>query len=155
MHDRSFLGFLTYSNQKESAPFRSIKLSNQTPSLVRIFDKRMKLVVNYYFSKNEEGSNFSKANSLDSENAIEIVLTASPPEDRIELQSRYNRECFSPISNMDFQFWAIWVAQGSKVKNLQFWSRSTFELFFLVFIGEFIFLVYFYFVASELKICTL
>ena len=117
MHDRSFLGFLTYSNQKESAPFRSIKLSNQTPSLVRIFDKRMKLVVNYNFSQNEEGSNFSKANSLDSENAIEIVLTASPPEDRIELQSRYNRECLSPISDMDFQFWSIWVAQGSKGKK--------------------------------------
>ena len=61
---------------------------------------------NLLLSKNEEGSNFSKANSLESENAIEIVLTASPPEDRIELQSRYNRECLSPISNMDFQFWA-------------------------------------------------
>ena len=80
----------------------------------------MKLVVNYYFSKNDEGSNFSKANSLESENAIEIVLTASPPEDRIELQRRYNRECLSQISNIDFQFWAIWVAQGSKGKNLQF-----------------------------------
>ena len=64
----------------------------------------MKLVVNYYFSQNEEGSNFSKANSLESENAIEIVLTASPPEDRMELQSRYNRECLSPISNMIFNF---------------------------------------------------
>ena len=120
MHDRSFLGFLTYSNQKESAPFRSIKLSNQTPSLVQIFDKRMKLVVNYYFSQNEEGSNFSKANSLDSENAIEIVLTASPPEDRMELQSRYNKEYLSPISNMDFQIWVIWVAQGIKEKFFYF-----------------------------------
>ena len=79
----------------------------------------MKLVVNYYFSKNEEGRNFSTANSLEtcleSENAIEIVLTASPPEERIELQSRYNRECLSPISNMDFQF--LVAAQGSKGKN--------------------------------------
>ena len=39
---------------------------------------------NLLFSKNEEASNFSRANSLESENAIEIVLTASPPEDRIE-----------------------------------------------------------------------
>ena len=154
MHDRSFLGFLTYSNQKESAPFRSIKLSNQTPSLVRIFDKRMKLVVNYYFSKNEEGSNFSKANSLESENAIEIVLTASPPEDRIELQSRYNRECLSPISNMDFQFWAIGVAWGSKGKIFNVELYATFQLFFHVFISEFIFLIYFYFVASAPKSCT-
>ena len=31
-------------------------------------------------------------------------------------QSRYNRECLSPISNMDFQFWSIWAAQASKGK---------------------------------------
>ena len=105
------------TKKKARHPSQWIKLSNQTPSLVQIFDKRMKLVVNYYFSQNEEGSNFSKANSLESENAIEIVLTASPPEDRMELQSRYNRECLSPISNMDFLFWAKWAAQGSKRKK--------------------------------------
>ena len=27
-------------------------------------------------------------------------------------QSRYNRVYLSPISNMDFQFWTIWAAQG-------------------------------------------
>ena len=115
----------------------------------------MKLVVNYYFSQNEEGSNFSKANSLESENAIEIVLTASPPEDRMELQSRYNRECLSPISNMDFQFWVIWVAQGSKEKIFNFELWATFELLFHVFMGEFIFLIYFYFVGSALKSCII
>ena len=87
----------------------------------------MKLVVNYYFSKNEEGRNFSTANSLEtcleSENAIEIVLTASPPEDRMELQSRYNRECLSPISNMDFQFLAIGASQGSKGKIFNYELR--------------------------------
>ena len=35
---------------------------------------------------------------------------------RMELQIRYNRGCLSPISDMDFQFWAIWAAQGSKGK---------------------------------------
>ena len=89
--------FYILKTQKERTLSKSITLSNQTPSLVRTFDKRMKLVVNYYFSKNEEGSNFSKANSLESENAIEIVLTASPPEDRIEQplgESKHrNRDC--------------------------------------------------------------
>ena len=33
-------------------------------------------------------------------------------------QSKYNRECLSLISNMDFQFWALWAAQDSKGKNL-------------------------------------
>jgi hypothetical protein len=77
----------------------------------------MKLVVNYYFSQNEEGSNFSKANSLESENAIEIVLTASPPEDRMELQSRYNRECLSLISNFGSYGWLSVVTE--KIFNFE------------------------------------
>ena len=36
-----------------------------------------------------------------------IILSSRP-----WTQSRYNRGCLSPISNMDFQFWAIWAAQG-------------------------------------------
>ena len=34
----------------------------------------------------------------------------------LKAQSRYNRVFPSPISNMDFQFWAIWAAQGSEGK---------------------------------------
>ena len=36
----------------------------------------------------------------------------------LEAQSRYNRGCLSPISDMDFQFLAIWAAQGSTEKKL-------------------------------------
>ena len=25
-------------------------------------------------------------------------------------------ECLSPISDMDFQFWVIWAAQGSRIR---------------------------------------
>ena len=32
-------------------------------------------------------------------------------------QSRYNRWCLSSISNMDFQFLAIWAVQGSTEKK--------------------------------------
>ena len=35
-------------------------------------------------------------------------------------QSRYNREFLSPIFNTDFQFCAIWTAQGSKGKFFNF-----------------------------------
>ena len=34
-----------------------------------------------------------------------------------ESRSRYNRGCLSPISDMDFQFLAIWAAQGSTFKK--------------------------------------
>jgi hypothetical protein len=32
-------------------------------------------------------------------------------------QSKYNRECLILISNMGFQFWTLWTAQGSKKKK--------------------------------------
>ena len=35
-------------------------------------------------------------------------------------QSRYNREFLSPIFNTDFQFCAIWPAQGNKGKFFNF-----------------------------------
>ena len=35
-------------------------------------------------------------------------------------QSRYNRDFLSPIFNTDFQFCAIWAAQGSKGKFFNF-----------------------------------
>jgi hypothetical protein len=34
----------------------------------------------------------------------------------LKAQKRYNREFLSPISVMNFQFWAIWAVQGSKGK---------------------------------------
>ena len=37
---------------------------------------------------------------------------------RLSSHSRHNRECLSPISNMDFQFGAIGASQVSKEKNL-------------------------------------
>ena len=41
----------------------------------------------------------------------------------LEPQNRYNRGGFSPISDMDFQFWAKWAAQE---KNLQLWIMTYF-----------------------------
>ena len=38
--------------------------------------------------------------------------------DEVSSQSKYNRGCLSPISDMDFQFWAIWAAQGSNEKKM-------------------------------------
>ena len=35
-----------------------------------------------------------------------------------ESRSRYNRGCLSPISDMDFQFLAIWAARSSAEKKL-------------------------------------
>ena len=38
---------------------------------------------------------------------------------KLNPQSRYKRGCRRPISNMDFQFLAIWAAQGiTEKKNL-------------------------------------
>ena len=37
-------------------------------------------------------------------------------EDESQVQNRYKRGCLSPVSDMNFQFWAIWAAQGSKGK---------------------------------------
>ena len=41
--------------------------------------------------------------------------------DEVSSQSKYNRGCLSPISDMDFQFWDIWAAQGSTEKK--FWAN--------------------------------
>ena len=45
----------------------------------------------------------------------------------LEPQSRYNRGCLSPISDMDFQFRAIWAAQGSK-ENCQLLPTFPWEI---------------------------
>ena len=34
--------------------------------------------------------------------------------ERKRRQSYYNREFLSPISNIDFQIWTIWAAQGTE-----------------------------------------
>ena len=47
-------------------------------------------------------------------------------------QSRYNRGCLGPIYNMDFQFWAIWAARGSKGKK-KYELLATFGGDFLMF----------------------
>ena len=40
--------------------------------------------------------------------------------EKSKAQSRYNREFLSPIFNTDFQFCAIWAAQGRKGKFFNF-----------------------------------
>ena len=44
-----------------------------------------------------------------------------------------NRGCLRPISDMDFQFLAIWAAQGSKGKKSIFELWATFEFVFFIF----------------------
>ena len=51
-------------------------------------------------------------------------------------QSRYNRECLILISNMGFQFWAIWAALGSKGN---FFNDATLKTGINVRVGLFIF----------------
>ena len=50
-----------------------------------------------------------------------------------KLQSRYNRECFIPISNMDFKFWSIWAAQASKGKIFNYGLHTMYLLLSSVF----------------------
>ena len=64
---------------------------------------------------------------------------------RTGAQSRYNRECLSSISKMDFQFWAIWAAQGNKGKKLSI--MNSFEFCFFMFSWAF----HFYFDAFAVK----
>ena len=62
-------------------------------------------------------------------------------------QSRYNKECLSPISDMDFQFLAIWAAQGSTEKK---WADYE-QLLRVVFSWAFIFDI----VVFALKSCII
>ena len=65
---------------------------------------------------------------------IQIVFELLEP---LPLQSKYNRGCLSPISDMHFQMLAIWAAQGSTKKKKigpimsNFWGR-----FFHIFLGK-------------------
>ena len=59
-----------------------------------------------------------------------------------KLQSRYNRGRLSLIFGMDFQFLAIWAAQGSTyVKKEKIWAdyEQLLRAFFYVFMGKCLF----------------
>ena len=50
-------------------------------------------------------------------------------EDESQVQNRYNRGCLSRISDMNFQFWAIWAVR----EKISYELLASFECDFLMF----------------------